>query len=139
MFALRNVLDAVKETVVATLESVKDTTVFELPEGTDASTISDPESLLEVEMDESTIAELNTEIESIEENQFAKDEQNKKIYFDLKIKPIYYETKREAKSVSLEEALSKNKKIVIQIYLTFFVFLVGLNLCLPSSDRKRGR
>ncbi|MEC8186567.1 MAG: hypothetical protein VX208_15905, partial [SAR324 cluster bacterium] len=64
---LTNVLDAVKETVVATLESVKDTTVFELPEGTDASTISDPESLLEVEMDESTIAELNTEIQSTEE------------------------------------------------------------------------
>ena len=58
---------AVKDTVVATLESVKDTTVFELPEGTDASTIADPESLLEVEMDQSTIAELNTQIESSDE------------------------------------------------------------------------
>ena len=33
---LTNVLDAVKETVVATLESVKDTTVVALPEGTSA-------------------------------------------------------------------------------------------------------
>ncbi|MEK9984729.1 MAG: hypothetical protein VW879_08295, partial [Opitutae bacterium] len=64
---LANVLSAVKDTVVSTLESVKDTTVFELPEGTDASTVADPESLLEVEMDSSTLAELNTQIESSDE------------------------------------------------------------------------
>ena len=34
---------------------------------------------------------------------------------------------------------NENKKIVIQIYYTFFAFLVGSTLCLPSSDRKRGR
>ena len=64
---LANVLSAVKDTVVSTLESVKDTTVFELPEGTDASTVADPESLLEVEMDNSTLSALNDQIESSDE------------------------------------------------------------------------
>ncbi|MDP6654534.1 MAG: hypothetical protein QGH79_00645, partial [SAR324 cluster bacterium] len=63
---LSSVISAVKDAVVSTLESVKDTTDFELPEGTDAATVADPGSLLEVEMDADTIAALTTEIESTE-------------------------------------------------------------------------
>ena len=61
---LSSILTAVKDAVVSTLESVKDITVFELPEGTDAATVADPESLLEVEIDSAALAALTTEIES---------------------------------------------------------------------------
>jgi hypothetical protein len=64
---LSSILTAVKDAVVSTLESVKDITVFELPEGTDAATVADPESLLEVEIDSASLAALTTEIESTEE------------------------------------------------------------------------
>ena len=63
---LSSVISAVKDAVVSTLESVKDTTDFELPEGTDAATVADPESLLEVEIDSAALAALTTEIESTE-------------------------------------------------------------------------
>ena len=58
---LASVLAAVQESVDASLEEVKSVTTFEVPEGTD---LTDPEALLEIEMDASTAAELENAIAS---------------------------------------------------------------------------
>ena len=60
---LSSVLEAVKTTVTQTLAEVKDVTTFEVPEGVTFDE-TDPEAMLEVEMDASTIAELESVIAS---------------------------------------------------------------------------
>ncbi|MEC8544743.1 MAG: hypothetical protein VXY89_14455, partial [SAR324 cluster bacterium] len=58
---LANAENAIKNTVSQELTAVKTQTNFEVPEGTD---MSDPEALLEVEMDPTTAAELESAIAS---------------------------------------------------------------------------